>query len=173
MSPLPTTENPSSHTVPSTDKSPTIQTPIITGRPNGRERTEERWFIIPNPKTVHFLSTPSPIPSSVVGLAAQQPDGGGVRDGEPICYLMRGYTRRLMTFRVRERLRRSVTGPTASSENENPEGCGGRRHSSCCGRKHAWPSHCRSSRHPGERAWSLTRQHMDLFVLLKCTYLHL
>ena len=49
-------------------------------------------------------------------------DGGGVRDVEPICYLMRGYTRRLMTFRVRERLRRYVAGPTASSENENPGG---------------------------------------------------
>ena len=45
-----------------------------------------------------------------MGLAAQQPDGGGVRDGEPFDNLNRGYTRRLMTFRVRERLRRYVTG---------------------------------------------------------------
>ena len=56
------------------------------------------------------IPTTSPVPSSVVGLAAQQPDGGGVRDVEPICYLMSGYTRRLMTFRVRERLRRYVAG---------------------------------------------------------------
>ena len=85
-----------------------------------------------------------------MGLAAQQPDGGGVRDDEPFDDLMRGYTRRLMTFRVRERLRRYVAGPTASerphptgwcAENENPGRRGGWRHRPSRGGKHASASH--------------------------------
>ena len=79
-------------------------------------RCDGYWVNISKGKTKSKPSIPSPIPStspvpsSVVGLAAQQPDGGGVRDDEPFDDLMRVYTQRLMTFRVRERLRRYVAG---------------------------------------------------------------
>ena len=122
-----------------------------------------RGDLVQIPKTVYFLSTTSPIPSSVVVLAAHQPDGGGVWNSEPYQLLMLGYTRRLTTFRVLEVC--DVAGqsfrpserphPTGwCAENANPDCYGGGSPCARSGGIHARPTHSRASSHPGWRGRS-------------------